>query len=109
MEFLKLSRLKILNLLIFVLLLNACSLVSPFVDRRREAGAPVETLYRGASTPLEPAVCYNNITTPYQEVQDLANAECQKTDASYIAKPIRQTTFTCRLFTPNHYYFKCIK
>lgn len=42
MEFLKLSRVKLLNIVLLCLALNACSLLDPFIDRRREAGAKDE-------------------------------------------------------------------
>lgn len=101
------------NLLILVaaaVLLNACSVSAPFVDRRREAGVSVnDDLYIGASTPKNPAICYNALTTPYSEVLKLANEECRKHKTGTYAVPVRQTTFTCRLFIPNHFYFECAK
>lgn len=104
------SRLKIVNLLILVLVVNACAWMEPFVDRRREAGAKTpETLYVGASKPDAPAVCYNNMRTPYKDVKKLADEECQKQKTGSFATPVKQTSFTCRLLTPNHYYFKCNK
>lgn len=99
------------NLFFLVLLglfINACSITAPFVDRRREAGASTPaTLYVGASKPERPAVCYNALTTPYAEVLALANQECIKQKTGSYAVPEKQTSFTCRLFVPNHFYFKC--
>ena len=70
MEFLKLSRAKLLNLILLCLVLNGCSLLDPFVDRRREAGAKDEAhLYVGASKPDAPAICYNKWTTDFETLQ----------------------------------------
>lgn len=110
MEFLDLSRLKIINLLMFVLFTASCSQFDAFIDRRREAGAKTpEKLYVGASKPDAPAVCYNSLITPYKEVKKLADDECIKQKTGTHAEPVRQTLFTCRLFVPNHFYFKCEK
>ncbi len=104
------SRLKFANLLLLICLLSACSLFQPFVDRRREAGASTpERLYVGKSTPENPAVCYNKLWTDYEEVKKLADDECVKQKTGTHAEPVEQTTFTCRLFIPNHLYFKCVK
>ena len=57
------SRVKLLNIVLLCLALNACSLLDPFIDRRREAGAKDEAhLYVGASKPDAPAICYNKPT-----------------------------------------------
>lgn len=100
---------RILYGLIFLcLLLNACSFTAPFVDRRREAGAQTQAaLYVGMSTPSRPAICYNALTTPYADVLALANKECIKQKTGSYAVPEKQTSFTCRLFIPNHFYFRC--
>ena len=67
------SRLKISSLLFLMYAISACSLFNPYVDRRREAGVrdPAH-LYIGASTPEEPAICYNAWATPYSEVKKMA-------------------------------------
>lgn len=96
--------------MILILTLNACSWVDPFVDRRREAGAKDPSgYYVGESKPAEPAICYNNFHTPYKDVKKMADEECQKQKTGNFATPVKQTSFTCRLLTPNHYYFKCNK
>lgn len=103
------SRLKLANLC-FLALLGGCSLLDPFVDRRREAGAKTpETLYIGASKPEMPAICYNRLVTPFAEVQKMANEECVRQETGTHAVPVKQTVFTCRVLIPNHYYFKCEK
>ena len=104
------SRVKILNLLILAGLLNSCTLLDPFVDRRRNAGErDMAKLYVGESTPEEPAICYNILTTDYEEVKKMADDECIKHKTGTHAVPIKQTQFTCRLFLPTHIYFKCVK
>ncbi len=102
------SRLKLINLLLLVSFLSACSQFGPFVDRRREAGGLADgSLYVGESTPQRPAVCYNRLYTSYAEVKALADAECIKNKTGTKAEPVKETVFSCRLFIPNHYYFKC--
>lgn len=110
MEFWKLSRLKLWNLWFLVLLVSGCSLYQPFVDRRREAGAKTpEKLYVGRSKPDKPAICYNSLFTPYEEVKKMADEECVKQGTGTRAEPVSQSIFTCRILTPNHLYFKCVK
>lgn len=104
------SRLNLINLIALVSLLGACTQFDPFVDRRREAGGLADgALFVGVSTPDKPAVCYNKLYTSYDEVKALADAECQKNYTGNYAVPVKETIFTCRLFIPNHYYFKCAK
>lgn len=99
---------KICLILFFCLFFASCSITKPFVDRRREAGAQTEaSLYVGASKPKEPAICYNALTTPYKDVLDLATQECIKQKTGAYAVPVKQTSFTCRLLIPNHFYFRC--
>lgn len=107
MEFSDLSRGN-LGFIALFLLVSACSITEPFVDRRREAGATsAETLYIGASKPNTPAICYNALTTPYSDVKKLADEECKKHRTGSYAVADKQTVFTCRLLIPNHFYFKC--
>lgn len=110
MEFFNLSRQKIINMLLLTVFLSSCSQFDAFVDRRREAGAKnPESMYVGASKPDAPAICYNSIYTKYERVKKLADEECVRQKTGTHAEPVRQTLFTCRLFVPNHYYFKCEK
>ncbi len=103
------SRFNLVFILLGVLMLDACSVAQPFVDRRREAGAQTEeTLYRGKSTPENPAICYNKLTTDYNTIYKLAEAECRKHKTGRYPVPVEQTSFTCRLLIPNHFYFKCV-
>lgn len=110
MEFFKLSRVKLLNIMMLITLLSSCSLLDPFVDRRRNAGErDITKLYVGASTPEHPAICYNILTTSYPEVKKMADEECIKHKTGTHAVPVRQTQFTCRVFLPTHIYFDCVK
>ena len=102
------ASMKIINTVVLTSLVCACSQFGPFVDRRREAGGLADgALYVGVSTPAEPAICYNRLYTSYAEVKALADNECKKNKTGKYATPVKQTVFTCRLFVPNHYYFKC--
>ncbi|MBE6453253.1 MAG: hypothetical protein E7012_07195 [Alphaproteobacteria bacterium] len=101
---------KIINILLLVIFLSSCSQFRPFVDRRREAGVKnISQLYKGASTPKEPAICYNSLYTPYADVKKLADNVCITEETGTHAVPVKQTYFTCRLLVPNHFYFKCKK
>lgn len=102
------SSLKIINILLFISVLTSCSQFTPFVDRRREAGVKdLKRLYVGKSTPQNPAICYNALYTPYQDVKQLADEVCIKERTGTHAVPVKQTYFTCRILVPNHFYFKC--
>ena len=104
------SRLKMINIILLTAMIAACSQFRPFVDRRREAGAKTpQSLYVGASTPQNPAVCYNSLWTPYADVKKLADDVCVAEKTGTHAAPVKQTYFTCRLLAPNHFYFKCEK
>ena len=84
--------------------------MSPFIDRRREAGAKDEaSLYVGMSTPTHPVICYNSLTTTVKELQQMADDECVKHNTGSKAVAQSQTKFSCRLLTPNRLFFKCIK
>ena len=110
MEFFKLSRVKFGFAFASWLLLSACSILPPFVDRQRNAGVrDMSKLYVGKSTPEEPAVCYNGWTTTYEEVKKLADEECVKHKTGTYAVPTKMTSFSCRLLIPNHVYFKCVR
>ena len=59
-------------MLMLACLIGGCSQLDPFIDRRRNAGEKDMTkLYVGRSTPENPAVCYNILTTSYAEVKKL--------------------------------------
>lgn len=108
-EFKKLSSIKML-ITIFIFFLTSCSLLEPFVDRRRNAGVEnIENLYVGRSTPSSPAICYNGLITKEQQIQELADAECKKHNTGTSAVKTHTTRFTCKMFLPSHDYFKCVK
>lgn len=103
------SRVKMLNILLCCMFINACSLLDPFVDRRREAGVKdISKLYVGESKPDRPAICYNTLTTNIEEVQRLADEECIKQKTGTRAVMEKETVLSCRLLLPNHMYFKCV-
>ena len=103
------ARVKFINIIVFIAILCGCtSQLGPFIDRRREAGGFNNgALYIGASTPENPAICYNKLYTSFDKIQKLADEECIKNKTGNLATPWKETLLTCRLLTPNHYYFKC--
>ena len=103
------SRIKLSGCVLMLVILTACSWVEPFVDRRRNAGAPMESLYVGASTPENPAICYNGWVSEYDEIKKMADEECRKHKTGDYAEPVGQEFFTCRIMTPAIYRFKCVK
>ena len=93
----------------FVLaIISGCSWVEPFVDRRRNAGAEKGQLYVGRSTPDAPVICYNGWKTEFDELQKMADEECQKHQTGTKAEPVGADYFTCRIFTPAAYRFRCV-
>lgn len=102
------SRIKIFYALVIILTISACSLVDPFVDRRRNAGErDVSKLYVGKSKPDAPAICYNILRTNAKELQVMADEECKKQKTGQKAEFVKETYFTCRILLPNHVYFIC--
>lgn len=99
-----------LMLLLILANVSACSLVEPFIDRRRNAGtSDISKLYVGRSTPQKPAVCSNNLWTTPEQIQALADAECVKQGTGTHAVLTDTSYFTCKLLLPTHTYFKCEK
>ncbi|MBQ7303361.1 MAG: hypothetical protein IJW75_00380 [Alphaproteobacteria bacterium] len=104
------SSTKMLITIFILILTTSCSLIQPFVDRRRNAGVEdIKKLYVGRSTPSSPAICYNPLITNSQEIQALADAECKKHNTGTHAIKTHTTKFTCKMFLPSHDYFKCVK
>lgn len=103
------SSLKNICIIFVLFFLTACSLFDPFIDRRRNAGADLEHLYVGRSTPENPAICYNGLWTTSEELQTLADAECQKQGTGKRAIFTQATSFSCKLFLPTHAYYQCVK
>ena len=109
-EMQKLSSLKVIKILVLVMLISGCSLLSPFVDRRRNAGEKDMTkLYVGKSKIDKPAICYNGWITDFEEAVKLADEECEKHNPGTVAEFEKKTYFSCKLFIPNHVYFNCVK
>ncbi len=102
------SRIKLSGLMFVLAIVSGCSWVEPFVDRRRNAGAVPERLYVGMSKPEAPVICYNGWKTEFDQLQKMADEECQKQQTGTRAEPIGADYFTCRLFTPAAYRFKCV-
>ena len=100
-----------MTITIFILIFTtSCSLLDPFVDRRRNAGVEdIKNLYVGRSTPTHPAICYNGLIADEKQIQALADAECQKHNTGSKAVKTHTSKFTCKMFLPSHDYFKCIK
>ncbi len=104
------SSLKITALVLLLTTLSACSLFEPFEDRRRNAGElNPERLYTGRSKPDAPAICYNGLWTTDAELQQIADAQCQKYNPDSHAQRQGKTSFSCKLFLPSHAYFKCVQ
>ena len=109
MEFLKLSRVKLIIVGIMMIYVSGCSLVQPFVDRRRDAGQTGDKLYVGRSQPEAPVICYNSWATEFEEVQKIADEECLKHNVGIKAEFVDEEKFSCRLLTPIYSNFKCVK
>ncbi len=102
-------RIKLPICALMLIVTAGCSWVQPFVDRRRNAGAPAERLYVGMSRPDRPVICYNGWVSDFDELQKMADQECVRQKAGDYAEPEKQSFFTCRILTPAAYQFKCVK
>ena len=110
MEFLKLSRVKMLNIMILICMLCSCSILDPYVDRRRNPGtSDISKLYTGRSKPNAPAICYNPLLTNEEELQTLANNECIKNNSGSHAQFVTSQSFSCKIFLPSMNFYKCTK
>ena len=104
------SRAKFLVLMLLCFALNACSQLSPYLDKRRDVYAQTpDRLYVGASKPDAPAVCYNKWFSTFEQIQKMADDECVAQGTGSHAVLQKETLFTCKLLLPNHLYFKCVK
>ncbi|MBQ8785875.1 MAG: hypothetical protein IJZ59_07555 [Alphaproteobacteria bacterium] len=103
------SRKKMAQAVLLVLLISACSVTQPFVDRRREAGKTGSELYVGTSKTDAPVICYNGWVTDFEEVQKMANDECIKHNTGTSASFETEENFSCRLFTPTYAKFQCVR
>lgn len=110
MEFLKLSSPKIFNLVLLTSLLCSCSILDPYIDRRRNPGtSDISRLYTGNSKPDAPAICYNQFLTEEKELQALADAECVKNNTGTHAVFVKKDSFSCKVLLPATAYYKCVK
>ena len=101
---------KIINSIIFVSFLSACTAFEPYIDRRREAGGLANgALYIGKSAPEKPAVCYNKFYSSFEEVKAVADASCVENNTGTHAEPLEERVFSCTFATPAVYYFECKK
>lgn len=109
MEFFKLSSLKLAISTIFVFGICGCSLLNPYIDRRRNPGVQdAARLYSGPSTPEKPVVCYNPWWSDEAELQALATAECIKQGTGNYAEFEKKTHLDGKLLLPSHSYYKCV-
>ena len=86
----------------FIVFLSACSQVTPFVDAHREAG---QVQLKGQSTSDKVAICYNPLWSDKKQVEQVAEAECQKTNRhAYYQKT---NWFSCCLMNPSTAFYQC--
>ena len=110
MEFFKLSRVKILNLILLISFLSGCGILNPYIDRRRNPGtSDITKLYIGSSRADAPAICYNPLLTKDDELQALADAECVKNNTGTHAVFETKDRFSCKVLLPATAFYKCIK
>lgn len=92
------------SILVLAFFLSACGQFSPFVDARREAG---QVQLVGQSTPDKIAVCYNPIWLDEEQVKELANQECAKTNRTAVYDDSKW--FSCCFVNPNTAFYDCQK
>lgn len=110
MEFFKLSSLKILNMILLFSFLSGCSILDPYIDRRREPGtSDINKLYIGKSKADAPAICYNPLLTQDSELQAMADAECIKNNTGTHAEFIEKDGFSCKVLLPATAFYQCVK
>lgn len=110
MEFLKLSRVKILNILLLSALICGCNTLDPYVDRRRNPGtSDISKLYTGRSKIDAPAICYNPLLSNMEKLQTMADEECTKHNTGTHAEFINKEEFSCKLLLPTTAFYKCVK
>ena len=93
---------KKLWIILLVGLLGACSQFAPFEDRQREAG---EIQPRGRSSDDFPAICYNPIWHDENQVKELAEQACTRTNRHATLDDTK--AFACRLVNPSIAIYKC--
>ena len=109
MEFFKLSSLKLVISTIFLMILCGCSMLNPYIDRRRNPGTQdISQLYSGPSKPDAPVVCYNGLWSSDEDLQELATAECIKHGTGDYAEFQEKTHLDGKLLLPSHAHYKCV-
>lgn len=104
------SSIKMNIVCLFLLFLSGCSVFSPYIDRRRNAGAQdVRFLYSGPSKPDAPVICYNALISSDEELQKIADAECVKEKTGVRAEFVQKSHFEGKLLLPSRAYYKCVK
>ena len=110
MEFLKLSRVKILNILLLILTITGCGTLDPYIDRRRNPGtSDLSKLYTGTSKIDAPSICYNPLLSRESDLQALADAECAKHNQGTHAIFIKKESFGCKVLLPATNFYQCTK
>lgn len=104
------SRVKFLYFLLLSGTVCGCTILDPYIDRRRNPGTgDVSKLYSGFSKADEPAVCYNPLLSEDNELQALADAECVKNNTGTHAVFKKTSSFSCKIFLPSVNFYKCVK
>lgn len=101
---------KLIFVSIIAFFVAGCSILNPYVDRRRNPGVQdVARLYSGPSTPENPVICYNPAYSSQEELQKMADAECRKHKTGVRAEFVKKTRFDGKLLLPYHNHYKCVK
>lgn len=100
------STLKLLTLFFLCVIVAGCAQLKPFEDRRREPGTTY--VYKGASKPEKPAICYNPLWNDRADADAMADELCKENKADTHAEFNKIDYFSCRLFVPAKAYYKCV-
>ena len=102
------SRIKLIFCGLTLFAIMGCSLMEPYVDRRRDAGQPLDRLFVGKSQLDAPVICFNPLYSEVDEVQKMADEECVRNEKGNRAESVNKESFACTLLTPSYMYFKCV-
>lgn len=83
-----------------------CSQFTPFEDRYREPGTTY--VYKGASKPKAPAICYNPLWNDKDDTKAIADELCRQNKAKTHAEFVKVEYFSCRLLVPAKAFYKCV-
>lgn len=89
------------KILLLLFLATSCT---PYIDYRHEPNQPAGV---GTASSDRAAICYNAWYTNQKEVNDLAMYHCAKTKREPVF--MSRDTWSCRLFTPQRVYYKCVE